>query len=170
MDGNKNHQYNGSTPQHPAGKADLISVEHLQRLVRLLDASDVCEVEITSAVLRTHLVLRKAKATVTSQQAEVLIPCAGSAEEGPAPAATERKVVAPLVGIFHCWAKPKGGSLVAVGDRVKVGQLVATIQSLNLINEVEAPVAGRVTEILVQDGQAVEYGQPLMTIESKEDK
>ena len=57
---------------------------------------------------------------------------------------------------------------MAVGDRVKAGQLVATIQSLNVLNEVESPIAGRVTELLVQDGQAVEYGQPLMVIDNKE--
>jgi biotin carboxyl carrier protein len=50
---------------------------------------------------------------------------------------------------------------------VKAGQLVATIQSLNVINEVESPVEGRVVEILVQDGQPVEYGQPLMMIDTR---
>jgi biotin carboxyl carrier protein len=55
---------------------------------------------------------------------------------------------------------------VAVGDRVKEGQLVGTIQSLNVLNEVETSVAGRVVEIHVQDGQPVEYGQLLMTIDT----
>ena len=79
---------------------------------------------------------------------------------------TEHKVLAPLVGTFHTWAKPKGGALVAVGDRVKAGQLVGTIESLNVLNEVETTVAGHVVEILVQEGQPVEYGQLLMTIDS----
>jgi biotin carboxyl carrier protein len=77
-------------------------------------------------------------------------------------------VVAPLVGIFHPWLKPRGGTLVAVGDRVKIGQLVGTIESLNVFNEVETTVAGRVVEVHVQDGQPVEYGQVLVTIESAE--
>src|ERR1700674_2274972 len=81
---------------------------------------------------------------------------------------TQHKIVAPLVGTFHVWAKPRGGTLVAVGDRVKAGQLVGTIQSLNVLNEVETAVAGRVIEVHVQDGQPVEYGQVLMTIESAE--
>jgi len=74
-------------------------------------------------------------------------------------------VVAPLVGVFHSATKPRGKALVAVGDHVKAGQHLAAIESLNVINEVEAPVAGRVVEILVQEGQPVEYGQPLMTID-----
>ena len=84
------------------------------------------------------------------------------------PVETKQQIVAPLVGIFHSWAKPKGGALVAIGDVVRVGQLVATIQSLNVMNDVESSVEGRVVEILVQDGQPVEYGQPLMTIDIRE--
>ena len=57
---------------------------------------------------------------------------------------------------------------MAVGDRVKAGQLVGTIESLNVLNEVETSVAGRVVDVLVHDGQPVEYGQVLMTIESAE--
>ena len=53
-----------------------------------------------------------------------------------------------------------------MGDRVKAGQLVGTIESLNVLNEVETAVAGHVVEIFVQDGQPVEYGQVLMTIDS----
>jgi biotin carboxyl carrier protein len=56
-----------------------------------------------------------------------------------------------------------------VGDRVKVGQTLGTIQSLNVLNEVESLVAGRIIEIFVQEGQPVEYGQPLMTIDSSEE-
>jgi biotin carboxyl carrier protein len=82
---------------------------------------------------------------------------------------TKHTVVAPLVGIFHVWAKPKGSPLVAVGDVVKAGQRVGTIQSLNVLNEVETQVAGRVVEIFVRDGQPVEYGQQLMTIDSAEE-
>jgi len=81
-------------------------------------------------------------------------------------APTEHKIVAPLVGTFHVWAKPRGGALVEVGDRVRAGQLVGTIQSLNVLNEVETTVAGKVVEVHVQDGQPVEYGQLLMTIDT----
>ena len=94
------------------------------------------------------------------------------AAETPAPkekeTPAEHKIVAPLVGTFHVWAKPRGGALVAVGDRVKAGQLVGTIQSLNVLNEVESAVAGRVVEVHVQEGQPVEYGQVLMTIDTAE--
>jgi acetyl-CoA carboxylase biotin carboxyl carrier protein len=149
--------------------ANVISIEQLQRLVRLLDNSDVSELELKRTGDGTHLVLRKAKAPA-SNELPIKSQYRPAAEHIPAPevpAKTEHKVLAPLVGTFHTWAKPKGGALVAVGDHVRAGQLVGTIESLNVLNEVETTVAGHVVEILVQDGQPVEYGQVLMTIDSQ---
>jgi acetyl-CoA carboxylase biotin carboxyl carrier protein len=147
--------------------ASVISVEQLRHLVRLLDSSDVSELELKRAEEGTHLVLRKVKApenssNMSNNQHE-LAPVSPSAAP---PAETKQPVVAALVGIFHTWAKPRGGSLVAIGDHVKEGQLVATIESLNVLNEVESPTDGHVIEILVQEGQPVEYGQVLMIIDS----
>ncbi len=150
---------------------DVMSIAQIQGLVRLLDRSDVAELEIKQASEGVHLVLRKVKA----QDGAVLVGEAGVFASGEASAPDEAEadtqrhtVVAPLVGVFHPWLKPRGGTLVAVGDRVKAGQLVGTIESLNVLNEVESGVAGRVVEIHVQDGQPVEYGQVLVTIEAVE--
>jgi len=169
MDGNSHFSYDmESLPDdEEIGAASVISVEQLQRLVRLLDSSDVSELELKRAAEGTRLVLRKAKApensgNMSNDQHE-LAPVSTSAAP---PAETKQHIVAPLVGIFHTWAKPRGGSLVAVGDHVKVGQLVATIESLNVLNDVESPAAGHVIEILAQEGQPVEYGQVLMTIDT----
>src|SRR5207245_1539961 len=101
-----------------------------------------------------RLVLRKVKLAEHAEQSvsQLSAPVSGNTEVATAQE-TKQQIVAPLVGIFHSWAKPKGGTLVAVGDVVKMGQLVATIQSLNVMNDVESSVEGRVVEILVQDGQ-----------------
>ena len=170
MDGNKQHIYNGNSSSHGEAEDgdDLISVEQLQRLVRLLDRSDVAELELKHADAGMRLVLRKAKLVENAAQGAMLVSVPTELVDD-TPVSTSQTIVAPLVGIFHPWAKPKGGTLVAVGDRIKVGQLVATIQSLNVINEVESAFAGRVAEIMVQDGQAVEYGQPLIIVESAEE-
>ena len=151
---------------------EQMSIEQLQRLVQLLDVSDVSEIELKRIKAGTRLVLRKAKATesIDTQTQQIMLPLSSTPTSSQAtpPVETTYNVVALLVGIFHTWAKPKGGTLVAVGDSVKVGQLVGTIQSLNVINEVETSKAGRVVDILVQEGQAVEYGQHLMTIDPAE--
>jgi acetyl-CoA carboxylase biotin carboxyl carrier protein len=147
--------------------ANVMSIEQLGRLVRLLDKSDVSELELKRPEEGTHLVLRKAKAPQsiehTGEQQYVSAPV--KPVEKVESDKTEHQVLAHLVGTFHTWAKPKGGTLVAVGDRVKAGQLVGTIESLNVLNEVETTVAGYVAEILVHEGQPVEYGQVLMTID-----
>jgi len=147
--------------------SNVMSIEQLRRLIQLLDKSDVSELEFKRSDEGTHLVLRKTRApdsighTVEQQYVSVPITPPEKVESDK----TEHKVLAPLVGTFHTWAKPKGGALVAVGDSVKAGQLVGTIESLNVLNEVETTVAGHVSEILVQEGQPVEYGQVLMTID-----
>src|SRR5579872_2270698 len=141
--------YEIETGQDTAASSSVISIEQLQRLVRALDGSDVSELELQREADGVFLALRKVKAN------EVNVPADGSllvaATNGlAAPAAeaptskekeTQHKIVAPLVGTFHVWARPRGGALVAVGDRVKAGQLVGTIQSLNVLNEVESSIA-----------------------------
>ena len=173
MDGNRHFPNNVEALS--VGEFDAlsnISIEQLQRLVRLLDGSDVSEIEVRrggEGMQGTHLLLRKAKA---SESSEHMVVALSGGKQGATPEAakeTKHSITAPLVGLFHTWARPKGGAVVAVGDMVKVDQVVGTIQSLNVINEVESHVAGRVIEILVQDGKPVEYGQPLMTIDSTEE-
>jgi acetyl-CoA carboxylase biotin carboxyl carrier protein len=175
MDQNKQYPYQVETGlDDDTSSVQQVSVGQLRRLVRLLDESDVSEVEVKLAHEQMHLVLRKAKVQVGSEAGDYsLLMAAGSehAEVSSEVGVTDAKhtIVAPLVGIFHSWGKPKGGPAIAVGDHVKVAQLVGTIQSLNVINEVECTIAGRVVEILVQDGQPVEYGQPLVSIDSSEE-
>ena len=174
MDGNRQYpldvELNGYEEQEIA---ERVSVEQLQRLVHLIDESDISEIEVKCANRGMHLVLRKAKADgkIETGDYQMVRSSTASPLSAAGTSLVEKKhtVTAPLVGIFHAWAKPKTPPLIHVGDRVKVGQIVGTIQSLNVINEVEALVAGRVIEIFVQDGQPVEYGQPLMTIDSSEE-
>ncbi len=170
MDGNSSKPRDkGSFSSGEPGPARLISIEQLRHLVRLLDRSDVTEVELRRAEEGVRLVLRKVKAPENSAQQAIASSTLTGNAPPPVEANTMHNVVAPLVGIFHSATKPRGKALVAVGDHVKAGQHIAAIESLNVINEVEAPVAGRVIEILVQEGQPVEYGQSLMTIDGTQE-
>jgi acetyl-CoA carboxylase biotin carboxyl carrier protein len=174
VDGNREFSQNSKANTYEEhGIAERVSVKHLQRLVHLLDGSDVSEIEVKCADTGMHLVLRKAKAHSQTESGDYQFPSVLAASAGSAvvtePVEKKHTVTASLVGIYHSWAKPKAPPLIKVGDRVKIGQVVGTIQSLNVLNEVESLVAGRVVEIFVQDGQPVEYGQPLMTIDSSEE-
>ncbi len=169
MDGNRHYSYDMepfSNNEH--GNDERISVSQLKHLVRLLDASDVSEIEVKRAQEGMHLVLRKASGRPSEDPGvyQVQLP---ATEATTAPVETRHTITSSLVGIYHPWSKPNGKHRISVGERVKVGQLVGMIQSLNVINEVETPFAGRITEILVQDGQAVEYGQQLVIIDSSEE-
>lgn len=74
------------------------------------------------------------------------------------------EVQSPMVGTFYRAPAPGEAPFVEVGDRVKAGQSVCIIEAMKLMNEIEAEVSGQVMEILVQNGEPVEYGQPLMRI------
>ena len=74
-------------------------------------------------------------------------------------------IISPMVGAFYAAPSPSAKPFVKVGDRVAVGQVVCIIEAMKLMNEIEAEVSGTITEICVEDGQSVEYGQVLMYVE-----
>jgi len=92
-------------------------------------------------------------------------PSAPAAEPGAAD--HEAVVQAPIVGTFYAAPSPDRPAFVAVGDRVSVGQTLCIIEAMKLMNEVQSEVAGTVTHILVQNGQPVEYDQPLFVVDTQ---
>jgi acetyl-CoA carboxylase biotin carboxyl carrier protein len=151
-------------PQPPAG----LSIAEIRQLIGLMESSDISEISIERESEGLKLLLRRPALPLGGWLEE-------SEEDGHlddlASDAVDRngradgvEIGAPLVGVFRASMNP-GKPLVATGDRVRKGQVIAAIEALNLLSEVEATVAGRVGEILVLDGQAVEYGQPLLVIE-----
>jgi acetyl-CoA carboxylase biotin carboxyl carrier protein len=73
-------------------------------------------------------------------------------------------VKSPIVGTFYRAPDPNSPAFVSVGDRVKVGQVLCIIEAMKLMNEIEAEMAGEVTRVHPENGQAVQYGDPLFTI------
>lgn len=84
----------------------------------------------------------------------------------PAPPASDRlvEVMSPMVGTFYRAPGPDEAPFVEVGDRIRPGQTVCIIEAMKLMNELEAEVSGEIVEILVQNGEPVEYGQALMRV------
>ncbi len=156
-----------------------ISVEQVRRLIQMMDSSDVHELTIERESAGLRLTLRKptpvvgAAALLAPSEEQGALSFAGAQEaEGadaePTPVAQDslQKVTATLVGIFRGSLKRGAKAAVSVGDQVRQSQIVGAIEALNVMNEVESPVAGRVVEIVVKEGQPVEYGQHLMTIDT----
>lgn len=106
---------------------------------------------------------------------EETAPAAAAKEEAPkdeprqsgAPAAEGETVTAPMVGTFYASPKPGADPFVKVGDEVEVGQVLCIVEVMKLMNNIESKVAGTVKEILVDNEEAVEHGQPLMVIDPK---
>ena len=94
---------------------------------------------------------------------------APKAEAPAAPAASSNgvEVKSPMVGTFYASPKPGADPFVKVGDTVEVGQVLCIVEVMKLMNNIEAKTAGTITEILVDNEDAVEHGQPLMIIEPK---
>ncbi|NES99846.1 MAG: acetyl-CoA carboxylase biotin carboxyl carrier protein [Sphaerospermopsis sp. SIO1G2] len=111
-----------------------------------------------------------ATAPVSAPLPETTINHDNSAASSPPPVAANAssskwvEVESPMVGTFYRASAPGEDPFVEVGDRVKTGQTVCIIEAMKLMNEIEAEVSGQVMEILVQNGEPVEYGQPLMRI------
>ena len=145
-----------------------LSVAELRQLITLMNGSDIEEIGIEEASSGLRLSLRKpaplaaAAAPAAEDDAfEYLIAEAVSADSP----STAVEVTSPLVGLFRAGIKPGARALCALDDIVREGQVVCAIEALNVYNEVEAPAAGRVAAIYVTDGQPVEYGQLLLSIE-----
>lgn len=92
---------------------------------------------------------------------------APKAEAAPASSSNGVEVKSPMVGTFYAAPKPGADPFVKVGDTVEVGQVLCIVEVMKLMNNIEAKTAGTVTEILVDNEDAVEHGQPLMVIEPK---
>ena len=92
---------------------------------------------------------------------------APKAEAAPASSSNGVEVKSPMVGTFYAAPKPGADPFVKVGDTVEIGQVLCIVEVMKLMNNIEAKTAGTVTEILVDNEDAVEHGQPLMVIEPK---
>ena len=170
---------NGSAP---ASATSSLSVAELRQLISLMEKSDIEEITIEQESEGLHLTLRKpapvqldnAALLAASDLAEI-VPTEPGREAAPASdagdaaddAAGALDVRSTLVGLYRAVAR-RGAKPLAPGDRVKEGQIVGAVESLNVLNEIESPATGRVRTILVSDGQPVEYGQPLIRVEPRE--
>jgi acetyl-CoA carboxylase biotin carboxyl carrier protein len=86
------------------------------------------------------------------------------AQAAPTPAADEHIIKSPIVGTFYAGPSPDAGPFVRAGDHVEAGQTVCIIEAMKLMNEIEADIAGEVARVLVENGQPVEYGEPLFAL------
>ena len=140
----------------------------LRKLAEILNDTGLTEIEYDSGDVRIRVA--KAPAQVTMAAPAYAGP-APSAAPLAAPAAAAKPgdaagtVKSPMVGTVYTAAEPGKPAFIKVGDRVKEGQTLLIIEAMKVMNALPSPRAGTVTQILVSDGQPVEYGEPLLVIE-----
>jgi acetyl-CoA carboxylase biotin carboxyl carrier protein len=148
-----------------------MDLRKLKTLIDLVSESNVSELEITEAEGKVRIVKGgppSAQPAHTLMPAAVAAPAlapaapvAAAAPEAPAGHA----VKSPMVGTFYRASSPGAKSFVEVGSVVKEGDTICIIEAMKILNEIEADKSGTITQILCENGQAVEYGQPLFMIE-----
>ncbi|HWT34740.1 MAG TPA: acetyl-CoA carboxylase biotin carboxyl carrier protein [Paraburkholderia sp.] len=155
-----------------------MDLRKLKTLIDLVSESGISELEVTEGEGKVRIVKNAPPVYVQqpgsfAPQYPVSAPAAvGHAAEAlagapatPAAAAPQGHVVtSPMVGTFYRAPSPGADPFVQVGDTVKEGQTICIIEAMKLLNEIESDQAGVIKEILVENGQAVEYGQPLFVI------
>ena len=149
-----------------------MDLRKLKTLIDLVSESNVSELEITEAEGKVRIV-KGGGAVVQQVMAAPMMPAvaaapvaAAPAAEAAAPAAAQGHAVkSPMVGTFYRSSAPGAKSFVEVGSQVKEGDTLCIIEAMKILNEIEADKSGTVTQILGENGQAVEFGQPLFIIE-----
>ncbi len=152
-----------------------MDLRKLKTLIDLVSESNVSELEITEAEGKVRIVKSapmSAAAPVTYRMAPAPVapPVVPAVEAIPVAVAAAAEPVghtvkSPMVGTFYRASSPGAKPFVEIGDTIKEGETICIVEAMKILNEIEADKSGTVTKILVDNGQAVEYGQPLYVIE-----
>jgi acetyl-CoA carboxylase biotin carboxyl carrier protein len=148
-----------------------MDLRKLKTLIDLVAESDISELEVTEGESKVRIV----KASTAPQQvmmmqqpaaapAAAVLPAATAAVPVAAAEPTGHVVKSPMVGTFYRSASPGSPAFVEIGSAVKSGDTICIIEAMKLLNEIEADASGVITQILVENGQPVEFGQPLFII------
>jgi acetyl-CoA carboxylase biotin carboxyl carrier protein len=140
--------------------------DQIRELAKLLDETGLTEIEIERAGLRLRVARGRDVVQMAAAPHGVPVPAVAPApmaavDPGKHPGA----VTSPMVGTAYCGPAPGAKPFVEVGSKVAAGETLLIIEAMKTMNQIPAPRAGTVTQILVGDGQPVEYGEPLMIVE-----
>lgn len=155
-----------------------MELEQIMRLVETVASSGLTEFDYEEGHLKIHLGKKSPKILQVSEKDRAADDLVISEDihraekqisaEGDGTAAKEIKgtpIISPIVGVFYAASGPEAEPFVKIGDRIEVGQVIGIVEAMKLMNEIESDVSGIVTEICVEDGDGVEYGQPLIYVQ-----
>jgi acetyl-CoA carboxylase biotin carboxyl carrier protein len=151
----------------PMPKSPFIDHEVIRELARLLEETGLSEIAIEQDGVSIHVARNFVADASRTRQAEIPAALPGAAVTLPSldPAQHPGLVASPMVGTAYRAPEPGARPFVDVGSRVKAGETLVIIEAMKTMNQIPAPRSGTVIQVLVEDGQPVEYGEPLMIIE-----
>ena len=147
-------------------------IDYIEKIAKIVVDNNLSEIiledgeEAITVRKETVCVAEAPKAVVAPQantQPVVSAPVVAKEEKSQAPKGTA--ITSPMVGAFYAAPAPGAKPFVKVGDVISTGQVVCIVEAMKLMNEIESEVSGKITQICVEDGQSVEYGQVLMYVE-----
>ena len=147
-----------------------MDIRKVKKLIELLEASDIAEIEIKEGEesVRISRGATSVPAPIAYQAPPAapapVAAAAPAAEPAPAPDTSGNTIKSPMVGTFYRSPSPSSPVFVEVGKHVKAGDVVCIVEAMKMMNQIEADHAGVVEAILVEDGEPVEFDQPLITI------
>ena len=152
-----------------------MDIRKIKKLIELVEESGITELEVQeeegtvrisrAAPAVAPAAIQYAAAPVAPVAAPVAAPAAAAPAEAPAAEISGHQVRSPMVGTFYRSPSPEAKAFVEVGQTVKVGDALCIVEAMKMMNRIEADKAGVVKAILVNDGEAVEFDQPLIVIE-----
>jgi acetyl-CoA carboxylase biotin carboxyl carrier protein len=156
-----------------------MDIRKVKKLIELLEESGVAEIEISEGEESVRISRFPKSGAVPAAGPVVHYsapppPPASSASASPAPAPasapvaapkSDHTVTAPMVGTFYASASPGAKPFVEIGSEVNIGDTLCIIEAMKMMNQIESDKTGRITSILVKNGEPVEFGQPLFTVE-----
>ncbi|HJV16596.1 MAG TPA: acetyl-CoA carboxylase biotin carboxyl carrier protein [Bacillales bacterium] len=166
----------------------MLKVQEIREIIKLVDQSSLDEfvyehegskIQMKKGVLSTVTAVQPATKAVETIQVSVPTPVAAPVEQTQvvvqasqavkpeAEAANLHKIVSPMVGTFYAAPSPEADAYVKPGSKISKDSIVCIVEAMKLFNEIEAEVNGEIVEVLVKNGQLVEFGQPLFLVKSE---
>lgn len=151
---------------------NMFNLEQINELVQMVSDKDIGELVIEQGDYKIKIKAKATNTTVINNAAPTAPVAAATTVEATAPAVENKaestvsgnKVTSPIVGTFYAAPSPDRDPFVKVGQKVKKGDVLFIIESMKLMNEIQSEFDGEVVDILCDNGQAVEFGQPIMVI------
>ena len=141
--------------------------DEIKKLLELIEDTDITELEVERE--GTRVKIRREK-FIQPQEVLSVVPAssadaAGVSRVDAPPETNSVSITSPIVGIFHRSPSPEAPPFVEIGSLVRKGQVLCIVEAMKLMNEIESDTDGRIAQVLIENGQPVEYGEPLFIIE-----